>query len=605
MKFLSLLVLLSVASIYAQNTQDTAWASVPQRNGPALDSSVIFRVDSIEFETRNAFDDARTHMQADRAAYSILNKLHFITRESVIRKLLLFEEGDSVSMKELLESERLLRSQKIFADANIETRTGAKGERILHVVTSDNWTTTLPVSLGKPGEELVWSVGILENNVLGFGQSIGLYYGHEEERNSWMLQYGNPHLFFANNRLLASWSNTTDGYAGDFSLGRPFLSRARDEWSYSIQAMTQKLDRIKYWSTEELPANIVRLDSAEFADRYTSGDLSQIRVKEFEPGKDPFALGTWREVRDDSVHFDIGRSFGNGRKILMRATYDFRRTAWPKRPSERALYIYATEDYFWHLDTAQANMDEWLPREADSRPGVQISISRIRYMKLRNFHRIKWTEDVDKGWNLAGALSRNFEALGARDNRWFWTGSSAVAFGSMGLHHLLLKSYAESYLAEDDYTMEELYGRFNMEYIMKPSNRFSTVLGGQVDGYRNAPIGRQLYLGGFEGLNGLPSNLLAGQARFFGSLEQRWFPDIELGTVVPVFAAFVNAGQTFGNFEDFEPRDMNVIAGFGTRLGMSKSVDGVVNHINISWPLRGPLSGSKVPRFSIVATVSL
>lgn len=600
-----LFVLVGLSVSAARENGDSVWSAVPQLNAPALDSSAVFQIDSIEFEIRNAFDDAKTHTQADRFAYTLLNSLHFKTRESVIRKLLLFQEGDSVSMKELIESERLLRSQKIFADANIETRTGAKGEHILHVVTSDNWTTTIPVSLAKPGDEWVWSVGILENNVLGFGQSIGVYYGHEEERDSWMLQYGNPHFLFANNRLMASWSNTTDGYAGDFSLAKPFLSRSRNEWSYSIQAMTQKLDRSKYWSSEELPPAIIRMDSTEAAERFANGNRADLHIPEFEPGTEPFALATWREVRDDSVSIHIGRSFGNKRKVLLRATYDFRRTAWPDRPRERSLRVFATEDYFWHLDTSVATMDDFMPQEADSRPGVQIGISRIRYAKLRNFHRIKWTEDVDKGWSLSGALSRNFEALGARDNRWFWTGSSAVAFGTTGWQHLLLKSYAESYLAESDYTMEELYGRFNVEYMVKPSNRFSTVLNAQLDGWRNAPLGRQLYLGGFEGLNGLPSYLLAGQARYFAGFEQRWFPDFELGTVVPVFTAFVNAGQTYANFEALEPKDMQVVAGIGTRLGMSKSVDGVVNHINISWPLRGPLSGSRVPRISILATIAL
>jgi hemolysin activation/secretion protein len=267
------------------------------------------------------------------------------------------------------------------------------------------------------------------------------------------------------------------------------------------------------------------------------------------------------------------------------------------------LQTFAENGKFWRLDSSAGKLDEFLPRKGDSRVGMSLTISRLRYTKQMNFHRIKWTEDVDKGWNLSLHASKNISALGASDDRWFLTGSTAMSVGS-GWHHLSLKTSVQSYL-NSDHQSEEMYGKLNGEYILKPSPLFATVLNGQMDTWINSPRGNQLYLGGLDGLNGLPSAILAGQARFYAGLEQRWFPAIEIGTVVPVFTSFVNAGDVNAQLNDFDPGHAQVVAGFGARLGLSKSVEGVINHFNMGWAVRGPNSGTWSPLISWLAEITL
>jgi hypothetical protein len=127
-----------------------------------------------------------------------------------------------------------------------------------------------------------------------------------------------------------------------------------------------------------------------------------------------------------------------------------------------------------------------------------------------------------------------------------------------------------------------------------------------MDTYKNSAYGKQLSLGGFAGQEfyGFPSYLYTGQARFYGQIEERFFPHFEIGTVAPVLAVFFKAGETTASIHEFEPRDMTYVAGFGFRFVMTKSVSGLVNHLNFSWPLNGPLVSS-LPRVGLIALLSL
>jgi hypothetical protein len=50
-------------------------------------------------------------------------------------------------------------------------------------------------------------------------------------------------------------------------------------------------------------------------------------------------------------------------------------------------------------------------------------------------------------------------------------------------------------------------------------------------------------------------------------------------------AIFFNAGNTYSETEDVDASNLHYSLGLGLRLGASKSVHKVVNHINLSFPL--------------------
>ncbi|MBQ2559549.1 MAG: hypothetical protein II565_03010, partial [Fibrobacter sp.] len=149
----------------------------------------------------------------------------------------------------------------------------------------------------------------------------------------------------------------------------------------------------------------------------------------------------------------------------------------------------------------------------------------------------------------------------------------------------------------------DFYGRVNGEYIFHPSTRFSTALSGLVDLYDDAKLGYQLTLGGADGFVGFPTGFYAGQARVYGNLEQRWFPDVEILTLAPVVVVFGSVGETAARMMDINRKDLIYVAGFGVRLAQTKSISRLINKIDVSFPLNGARKGDA--HYSITTTYSL
>ena len=84
---------------------------------------------------------------------------------------------------------------------------------------------------------------------------------------------------------------------------------------------------------------------------------------------------------------------------------------------------------------------------------------------------------------------------------------------------------------------------------------------------------------------GFPNFYYSGRAKVLVFAEQRFFPPFEFGTVVPAFAVFVNGGNTYRSQSAVDLSDMHYALGVGLRLGATRSVQKVVNHVNVVWPL--------------------
>ncbi len=101
----------------------------------------------------------------------ILNKTHFNTTENIIRKNLLFKEGDEISPLKLSDNERFLRELPFIGDARILVVPVSDQEADIVVFTKDVY------SLG--GDYLYrglsrGSVSVFDKNILGWGHELGL-----------------------------------------------------------------------------------------------------------------------------------------------------------------------------------------------------------------------------------------------------------------------------------------------------------------------------------------------------------------------------------------------------------------------------------------------
>lgn len=577
------------------------------------DSTAVFRVDSIRYDIGDAFDDSKSHTQYDKWAYDILNWWHIETREMTVRKLLLFDEGDSVNLDYLLESERFLRSQIFLSDASI-TMSQEDGKNIATVHTSDNWTLTPTVGGGFEGKEFTYDnlnyiVGIRESNFLGFGQQLGFYYGHDRFRNKWLVEYGDPHFLIRYNRLDFLYSYNSDGYLAYWKMYRPFLSRSVNQWAYTLEGLKNKRTALFYGSGELPTSKMTRLFFPSY--RYGTGNLppAAVRISHDTTGKvkslpelnndEPVELIKVRDYIEDSLSFRLSRSFGGvQRKFYLGATYDYQRKTADYGRVIPNPFIYG--DGYYAIDSASA-ADEWVPERKDSRLGMYLRYANLRYEKIKNFRNVKWTEDINKGAVLEGHVSKNYEQLGSADNDIRLDFLTNLYLGR-DWNHLNLATVMNFYL--DHGHRRDFYSAFAGEYIFHPNNTFSTVLKGRVDFYKDARYGYQLSLGGTEGgFVGFPVGFYAGQARVFGNLEQRYFADFEIATLMPVFVVFGDVGETAWDIKDINRKDLIYVLGFGARFVQTKSISHLVNKLDVSFPLNG--AGKGEPHYSITVTKEL
>ncbi len=101
----------------------------------------------------------------------LLNKTHFNTSENIIRKNLLFREGDTISPLNLSDNERFLRDLPYIDDARILVVPVSVSEADIIVVTKDIYSLGAKVSFGGFDKG---SFSLFEKNIFGMGHELGI-----------------------------------------------------------------------------------------------------------------------------------------------------------------------------------------------------------------------------------------------------------------------------------------------------------------------------------------------------------------------------------------------------------------------------------------------
>ncbi|MGL1903416.1 MAG: hypothetical protein OCC49_14855 [Fibrobacterales bacterium] len=594
MKFqLSLWVLFAVSFSFAAEDKKSQFEVV----GNAADSSQAFVVDSIEYEIGDAFDDANASTPYERWMFNIANKLHIKSKPSVINKTLSFELGDTITIYQLKESERALRGQNYISDASISFYTDANGKNIVRVKTSDHWSTTLAPTLpffeaSSDASKFAWGLLIVERNLLGYGQTIGFNYSSGLVRDSKLFIYKNSHFLFKHNNLSLAASANSDGYNYIFNLSKGFATLS-DKWSYSIDLNRNKKSRTVYKHPERV-VPFVNLDTI----------LTNVQLPQDAAQK----LFQYTGIKSDTVNLNVGRRFGNKiQKIVgINYFYSLDRAGLPSRQVFSDVYNSDIESN-WAISREYAKPFEY---DEQSRVGLQFILNWITYVKVKNLNRVKYSEDIELGFSFTQGVFKNIEALNASSNDWYV--NNRVVYKDIFDHeHLITVSVNNKFFFNDDSVKNGLF-QSGLEYMWKPNSRVATYFKSQFDSYYEQSNHKQLYLDGFRGMAGVPSFYYAGSTRLFFKLEERFFlpKSFERGTVVPVITTFINGGNAYDAIDQVDLSELRYNVGIGLRLGMTKSTEGVVNHLDIAWPLNGPLKNDSWksgfgPRVSFRSMISL
>jgi len=130
------------------------------------------KIRKIEVQRLNVFGANINNPASDshKKIENLLNKTHFNTNESIIRKNLLFSEGDTISPLTLSENERILRQLSYIDDARIIVVPVSDMEVDILVLTKDVYSLGAAYSYKglKKG-----SVSLFEKNIFGMGHELG------------------------------------------------------------------------------------------------------------------------------------------------------------------------------------------------------------------------------------------------------------------------------------------------------------------------------------------------------------------------------------------------------------------------------------------------
>jgi Outer membrane protein/protective antigen OMA87 len=160
-------------------------------------------------------------------AARLLNVLHPVSQEGVIRRQLLFAAGDSVDTLLVGETMRRLRAQRLFSDAVIlARRCDPSGDVGLLVRTRDTWTLR-PTARLRAGNQL--SVGVEDKNFLGSGRTIALTREVSFRGNGAAASFSDPFLLGTSTAASLRVANLAGAHAFRLGLHRHEYS-VFDRW---------------------------------------------------------------------------------------------------------------------------------------------------------------------------------------------------------------------------------------------------------------------------------------------------------------------------------------------------------------------------------------
>lgn len=179
------------------------------------------RIARIVFLRENIFGRGEARDFASR----LVNRLHATTRVATIRRELLFDVGEPLDSARLAESERNLRRLGVFREVMIDTATTAVG-LVVRVHTADGWSTKPDFRFRSSGGQILYTVALEEENLLGTASQAGIRYRWTPDRSSVLLHLRRPRLVSGRVGIDLQYENRSDGRLFFGRVSQPFFALA-------------------------------------------------------------------------------------------------------------------------------------------------------------------------------------------------------------------------------------------------------------------------------------------------------------------------------------------------------------------------------------------
>ena len=503
-------------------------------------------IGEVRIDNRNIFDLADE--KENGILYRAANALHIQTRASVIRRQLLFKPGERVSARLVEETERLMRSNRIFHDVSIVPVGYRDGVVDIEVRTRDTWTLQPGVSASRAGGVNETSSILRDTNALGTGVLIGASRFTDADRSGTEYKVSLPHAFDGWTAIDYSHSQLSDGETRVASIVRPFYA-LDTRWAVGFSTSTD-----------------TRIDS-----QFSNGaKVAQFRHRQ----ETAETFGGWSAglVNHWTHRYSVGFSY-------LKDTYK----------DEPGL----TAPVPFPLDQTLAA------------PFLRYEVAHDDYEKVKNRDLIERPEYFAMGTQASVQLGRSLTGLGSTQQLWLYSASASDGF-RLRSNRVLLGSASvsgQSGYAPLDRQLTSGSIRFYDHHQDNRTLTFVSLSGGVV---KDPNLANQLVLGGDTGLRGYPRNYQTGERLALLNVEERVYTDWYPFRLFRVGGAvFYDWGRAWdGPGESPSSAHWLRDVGFGLRILSTRSSFGNVLHIDFAFPLnRDP--GIKSFQFLVQTKVSL
>jgi hypothetical protein len=193
----------------------------------------------------------------------VMNAMHTLTREKIIRYEIFVEKGDTVTQAKLDQMESNMRLLEVFADIRFEVIPEEGEEEYyypyarLRVITQDSWSTRLSFIFSSGGGATTYGVSLREANLLGLAKNIGLGVDHSTVNDrGWggSASFLDPNIYGTHFQLGGTVAVSRLDASATISMGRPFYS---DEAPFGFNAGVGIFRGEEFFYLRGEPRNVV------------------------------------------------------------------------------------------------------------------------------------------------------------------------------------------------------------------------------------------------------------------------------------------------------------------------------------------------------------
>jgi hypothetical protein len=485
-------------------------------------------IGNVVLDRRSIFD--LSDPKENKWLYRWANRLHIVTRESVIRNQVLFADGEAYSGRLLEETERILRSNRFIYDTRVEPVRYENGVVDVKVMTQDVWSLTPDVSFSRSGGENRTALGIEETNLLGRGQLVRMKWIDNVDRTSTQIDFEDRNLGSSWVSMFLRLAENSDGNTRILSIVRPF---------HALDARWSGGGRM---STDDRRTALYRL-----------GDET----------------AEYRHERDYATGFG-GWSAGL-------------RDGWVRRWT--AGYVFDDNRFSEAVDPT---LPAVIPEDRKLLyPFLGLEILQDEFSTTSNTNQIGRTEDFFMGTRFSASFGWADESFGADRDALIVSASLNLGFGSLEKTALLITGVTDGRREGGKSKNASTSIRAGLYHRQSEKRLFFVELSGTAG--HDLDLDNPVQLGGKSGLRGYPLRYQTGDSKALVSIEQRYFTDWYPWRLFRVGGAiFADVGRTWGENPIGEENFgwlKNV--GFGFRFAPTRFSTNKVAHLDFAFPLDG------------------